>query len=221
MHDAASDRSIQEVCTAKITSTLTLFRTCLDYSLKDIYDIVLRSHIGKPKSHIYFPYSKSQEKFEESLNRNCLSKLKDYNPSVYNLIESLQPFSSHNNWLYDLCKVNDYTKHDQHMPQTRTDSELMTINNRPTGIKFGAGCKGNLIFKDCQIDGNDINFLDVDIGNDIITADEKTSKLNINLINWTDFTFTDTKINIIDFLQTCYHQLLNYKKELYQIILPN
>ena len=72
-----------------------------------------------------------------------------------------------------------------------------------------------------KINENEIGFLDIDINNHVIITDEKTRKLNINLINWADFTFTDTKINIIDFLQTCYRKLFNYQKELYRIITPD
>lgn len=218
MHNAVSDRLIQEVCTAKITSALMQFRACLDYSIKDIYDIVLRPHIGNPKGNIYFPYSLSREGFEESIKNNGLSKLKDYSPTVYNLIESLQSFSPRNDWLYILCKGNNDTKHNRHKPQTRIDSELMTINGQQAGIKIENGSRGEIVFINSQINENEIGFLDIDINNHVIITDEKTRKLNINLINWADFTFTDTKINIIDFLQTCYCQLFNYQKELYQII---
>lgn len=94
----------------------------------------------------------------------------------------------------------------------------MTINGQQAGIKIENGSRGEIVFINSQINENEIGFLDIDINNHVIITDEKTRKLNINLINWADFTFTDTKINIIDFLQTCYCQLFNYQKELYQII---
>lgn len=138
------DKEINPDLKIKIKNYLENTRSVLDYCAHDIADSL---SINAEK--IYFPIiekDKNKTAFEGMVGRN-LSGLQSKNFSVFNYLESIQPYQSNYSWLGDFVEVTNDNKHQNLTPQTRTESQRIKSEHTgggmvswdPSAVRFGSG----------------------------------------------------------------------------------
>ena len=114
----------------KVKNLMENLRSILDYTAHDIYESVCRPHrqkLGKPEPrNIYFPYGRNENDFNSSI-MNSLPDLEVLSVPIFSLIKNVQPFTSSNPWICDLCSINNENKHDRLTPQAREEIETYTV----------------------------------------------------------------------------------------------
>ncbi|VTX49790.1 hypothetical protein [Neisseria sicca] len=99
-------KKMEAIDEVKFKSILENLRSSLEYIAQDI-----NSMLSKPKDRIYFPYGKTKENFEGSINKN-LSGIQYEYPKVYDYIESLQSHKNNgDDWLITMCSLTNHAKH--------------------------------------------------------------------------------------------------------------
>jgi hypothetical protein len=197
---------------AKVTSCLGLLRTCLDYCAQDIYELILKSTDGltdaeREKKNKYFPYGKNQGDFNSTLG-SSLPRLKTVDITTFDLIESIQPHKCGNSWLYNICAINNATKHNQ-SSQVRKDVGAIKLNNDITlvggsiNVLAGGSINGKKVDKDVRI-GPDSK------AEELAKYFQSAVKLN-----YADFTFKETGEDVILTLETAHAALLDFCDRLY------
>jgi hypothetical protein len=159
---AKQDEKISQVSRVKVKSSLEHLRSCLEYSAQEIHDRVFG---GKPPKKLYFPYSDTENKFNNQVN-GAFAGLKQKAPKVFSLIESLQPHKCASSWLLSLCKATNDNKHICLSKQDRHNSAVRVIDLN--GVRVSGSGEGGVIFKDCTFNG-------VKISGDPLIVDFKSS----------------------------------------------
>lgn len=213
---ASQNETIKEIFKAKIKASLEHLRSCLEYCAQDIYDIIIKPTLNptdKDKA-IYFPYGKTQEIFYSSICKNHFKQLPDINNDIYQLLESIQPYKSHSEWLTNLCIFTNLNKHNKLQRQDRSDSKNLIIENINIA-KIAKGAKGKMSFKNCYFNGKKINHL---IISDSACTVDNPSKVKVEFIKWADFTFVDTNINILSFLKDSHSNIMRFQSDFYKLL---
>ena len=141
------------------------------------------------KAKVYFPITNSENSLRSTLGRGMMSDLKSKNPTVYNLLKSVQPYTNNSNrWLKLLNQFSVKGKHICLIPQKRKTQKRISVRNAsgsqvswdPNCVKFGSGSK---IFG-APVDPTTQN---------IIPTPGVESKKEI----WVSFNFEGTNINAL------------------------
>lgn len=207
---AIGDIDVQSVLKPKVKSCMEHLRSCLDYFAKDVYETV----IGGNHTHkVYFPYGEENKTFKLRLNQTGLKKLEGKNKEVYDIIESIQPFRNGDNWLVVLCKLTNENKHSQLTPQERLDGMALSGNGKPYIVVDN---KSTVIFENCIIEGEPIGLLCFAGGQ--AYSSKNLSETNLNLVDWTDFVFSDFNISVIDLLKKAHYHISELQQKLYSIL---
>lgn len=93
-----------------LSGTLTNLRSILEHTVKDA-----ATFYGY-KGDIYFPYGQRKNHFKSSIGRTQLKNIKNDNPAIYELLESIQPYRTGDNWVVDLFHLTNRAKHESHNP---------------------------------------------------------------------------------------------------------
>lgn len=205
---AIDDDSIKSVLKPKVKSSLESLRSCLEYCAHDIYDKYYNEEIEK----IYFPYGKKAQNFRSSAGK-YFRNLKNINPEVYNLLESIQPYKCGSDWLIELCELTNHNKHNSLSRQERIDRGAVSI----LGLAYIENSKN------VHISNNYIN--GVHQGSDIIIDnngkaiyDKETVNLQVEQINWVEFKFEDTNIGVKEILKESLSEIEKFVESLYKKI---
>ncbi len=204
---AVNDSTIQAILKPRVKSCLEHLRSCLDYCAKDVYTTVIDTN---PKKRVYFPYGEQYEKFKSNLDKN-IGNLEKTNKDIYDLIESIQPFRTGDNWLLVLCNATNENKHSQLISQNRVDRVNLEQDGY-TYISFPKGLKINI--NNCSFGDTSIESLEITDGK----ASSSINDTNLNLINWTDFMFYDFNVSVIDFLKKAHCSISKFQENLYNIL---
>ena len=120
-------------------------RSVLDYLAHDIVDKYCPK--AKQKDILYFPIRLDQGSFD-SLMQKSYPDLKTASNTVYDILESIQPFKTPmNQWLTHFNKLNNENKHERLVAQTRSETKRVNVQIKsggsvswdPTAVKFGSG----------------------------------------------------------------------------------
>lgn len=144
---AATDEELLAASKTQIKGAVEGIRSALEYTAQDIW-----SSYTTKKNSVYFPYGKDEAAFLISVQKN-LPALKEQVPSLFSLVESVQPHFTGESWLVQLCAVSNFNKHNglssqlrKNSPGNRTDiggmirvinSENVTINTLVNGKPIG------------------------------------------------------------------------------------
>lgn len=207
--EAINDESVKSTLKVRVKNCLENLRSCLDYISCDVYE----KHYKKKAKNIYFPYGKSKQDFESNLNKK-FKDLKDKSKDIYDIIESIQPYKCGDSWLVNLCLFTNKNKHDNLSKQKREDFSTLYVNN----IKLAKVGKGSSIsFSGCT-------FGNIHQGGDIKIQDRELileGKINcdINKIDWVNFKFENTDIDILELLKVSYREINILKDKIYNILI--
>ncbi|MGF6127209.1 hypothetical protein QF019_002418 [Pseudomonas frederiksbergensis] len=211
---ARNDEDQLKILRPKIKSCFEHLRSALEYSAQDIW----RSYTKK-KNSVYFPYGKTEEDLNKSLNRN-LPALKDQSPILFDLVEALQPHKCGSEWLYELCRHTNFNKHDRLSPQKRENS----ANSNTT---FGCIVKNygssDSSFTDCYYNGIPI----ANSGTVEISAKRRVSEIKKDLFvpipvlrefDWVEFKIEGSLFDVLKLITTSYSQVSKFTQELNGIL---
>lgn len=120
-YDEARSNEAVGVSRVKIKHAVELIRSALEYTAQDVW----RSYTKK-QNKVYFPYGKDEPQFLASVKRS-LPGVDLQAPKLYEIISGAQPHSCGDSWLFDLCMVSNFNKHNGLSRQSRKVSESNTI----------------------------------------------------------------------------------------------
>ncbi|MFS8606332.1 hypothetical protein LRO89_27580 [Priestia megaterium] len=218
--EAFQDPSIKEITIPKVKSFLEHCRSILEYIAKDIFEMVIPieqrtrklNSKGKDKE-VYFPYGKYRKIFKSSVSKN-LPGLKNSDPVIYNLLESIQDYQkeSDNVFLTYMCKLTNDNKHDD-LTENERKSNLYTNVGNIARVAQG----GQITFNNCSFDG-------VPSGNFSIRNGKIEGNINPALLNQVfnyeegHFVFKDTKKDVLIFLRLVLDEITNFVNDIYDTL---
>jgi len=184
-----------------LKNTLENLRSALDYLAKDIL-IKLKSNPNlqtkKLPEKTYFPYGQKENHFKKSIQRN-LPFLKQSEPKVYDLLESIQPFRSKHNWVVDLCSLTNDAKHNN-LSKIENQKNVIVEQKGIARIEGGR----NVVMSNNYVNGvrQDDVFID---GNGEVNV-EKYSETTI-ITSHNRIKFHGKELEIIPFLTYCEQEI--------------
>ncbi len=178
-------------------------RSALDYLAKDIAEIHCPNTNSRNK--LYFPITSDIISFNNMMNRSY-PDLNTNCATIYNLIESIQPFKSNENkWLTQFSKVNNENKHNNLVEQIRTETKTVEVKSKQgggsvswgSGVTFGPGVSvmGVLIDPRTQMP----------VPNNTITT---------TLTTWVDFKFAGINVSVIGLLKQTLNEVSRISEEI-------
>jgi hypothetical protein len=205
-----------ELYKPRIKSCMENLRSCLDYSVHDIYE-KLEPFLSKAKTKnikVYFPYGKNSGKARQSIHMN-LPDLNLHFPAIFKLIESIQYHKSNKTWLTDLCYQTNNIKHNELTKQSKVESKNVKL--------FGGAI--NVTSSDVEISGNVFNGIrqskDIIIKDNEIKSEIDGTEMDIIITDNLDFYFKDTSINILMLLKESEEEIREFAKQLYELLKKN
>lgn len=207
--EVAISKDVQEVAKPKILAAMVQLRSCLDYCMKDINDLILKQN-GR---NIYFPYADTKKRFKEKIQYD-FPKMRNKIPRVYAILESVQDFNNTEYpWLSLLCRKANKNKHDSLIKQSRQDSSTINI----PGFMTMENCK-DIIVSNCAVEfGNDLIPINFTIDDNGQSADLKLldKRLSAEQINWVTFNIEGTNKDVLEFLTKCTNEIRCMVETLY------
>jgi len=165
-------------------------RSVLDYLAHDVRE----SHCATARAsqRFYFPIIDNASDFAGMVN-NWYPGLRTVKPDLWEYLESVQPYKSGKNlWLAQFNELNNENKHDALVPQTRTETERVTVKTQgggsvswnPANVRFGSGVR---------IGGVPVN--------PTTQMPVPHSSQSIERVKWVDFRFRDLNVSAIALLR--------------------
>lgn len=211
---ALRDKRIAPSLRIDVKNAMANMRDALDYMARDIADEIVAPHRAsnnlKAVKLVYFPYGRDQRAFEASVQRR-LPDLHSLNSQVYEIIESIQPHSCGNTWLYEFCNIVNKNKHDALSAQERTERQSYAVSRTGGGpaISAPAGAikapPGAI-----SLGGAPVEF-DSTTGIPL-----QTPGLEVQVTTWVSFKFGDTEVDVYPLLQTAAKAIRQTAEQLYK-----
>lgn len=193
-------------------------RSALDYMAHDIYDTCCKSAriaAGKPgPRNIYFPYGRTDPDFRSGMGSH-LPDLKNQNPPVYDLVESIQPFRCNDPWLYDLCSILNENKHVKLTAQVRSDTETYSVESEYGKVSIPVNNPNVRVTSmpgAAKIFGVPAQFTPEGIK----TA--PSDRLTHRREKWVAFKFEGSNVNVIGMLDKAVSGISDFAERLYSLI---
>jgi hypothetical protein len=201
--DARNEEHIVKIAKPKVKSCLEHLRSSLDYIAHDLSE---KTNSTKTPRIIYFPYGKNQKNFNDSVKKN----LPDLDKKYVDILKTIQPFFCGDDWLINLCHLNNFNKHVELKEQQRINSgesvtrigNLICMDSTSTVIfEENATINGMLVSKKGRL---------------VITSDKPISEISDELaipfdINreykWVKFLIKDTNIDILLLFEKSYKEI--------------
>lgn len=164
----------------------------------------------RKKAMVYFPFAKDKQSLKSTLGRGMMTDLETTNPSIYKIIESIQPYNPGYQWMADLAEYSN-EKHIRLTPQ-----EISEENETELGIGGHAiikiGRKASVKMKGCEINGVPID------ADNINTAPLHSfdPRLNVHRKTWISFNFQGTSTNILVLANTAINELEGILRKLFK-----
>lgn len=202
------DKSIKngELNKVLLKNTLENLRSTLDYLAKDILTKLKSSPSNNSLSEkVYFPYGQKHNHFKKSVQRN-LPPLKKDDPQIYDLLESIQPFKSKNNWVVDLCSLTNDAKHNS---LSKTETQKSTVVEQKGFARIEGG--RNISMHNNYVNGvrQDDVFIDSNGGISIVKHSGTTIVTSNDRIK-----FHGKELEIIPFLTHCHLEIARLNKNI-------
>lgn len=206
----AVSKDVQEVAKPKILGAMVQLRSCLDYCMKDINEVVLKQNGGRS----YFPYTDTKKRFKEKIQSDY-PKLRTRNPNVYYILESIQDFNNTDYpWLSLLCRKANKNKHDSLIKQSRQDHFKINI----PGI-IRTENNASVKFENCMVGfGNELIPLNFTIDKNGYSSDFELidKRLSAERIDWVTFNIEGTDKDVLKFLTICTQEIRCMVEKLYK-----
>ncbi|PGX31028.1 hypothetical protein COE33_09330 [Bacillus anthracis] len=202
-------KDVQEVAKPKILAAMVQLRSCLDYCMKDINDVILKQN-GK----VYFPYADTKKRFKEKI-QNDYPKLRNRNPKIFAILESVQDFNNTEYpWLSLLCRKANKNKHDSLIKQKRKDNYAFEI---PGAVKL-ENCTNAFMSNVDVVYGTEhvpVNFTINEKGQspDFKSLDKR---LSAERIDWVTFNIEGTDKDVLEFLTKSMSEIRCMTEKLYK-----
>lgn len=200
----------EEINKVVLKNTLENLRSVLDYVAKDIVlklkKIQKNSYINEK---VHFPYGQRENHFKDNVKRN-FPTLRQDEPKIYKLIESIQPFKSKTNWLVDLCELTNEAKHNN---LSVTSEQKSTAVIRP-GLSYMEGCT-HVSSRYSYVDDVRQDDVDIDGKGDVTVI--KHSGTTLIVVN-NRILFHGRKLEIVSFLKDCFKNIEAFVNEIGQLL---
>ena len=209
---ARSEDENKSISRPLVKSSLEHLRSILEYSAQDIW----HSYNTEPR-RLYFPYGKKASNFKSS-SQNNLPKLKIEKPTIYCLIESLQPYKSNDDWLIDLCTQTNFNKHNQLSRQERVNSSNSTTDvGNLTQINNNTGSS---TFTGCTFSGETLGVMGKATISNEMSVEEIKKNIGIPMevkreFEWVEFHFENSTKDTLLLLKTSHEKISEFIRKLY------
>lgn len=202
------DKSIKEGALKKVSlkNTLENLRSILDYLAKDVLTKLKSNPSNKQLSDkVYFPYGQKENHFKKSVQRN-LPPLRNDEPEIYNLLESIQPFKSKKNWVVDLCSLTNDAKHNS---LSKTETQKSTVVEQKGFARIEGG--RNVVMRNNYVNGvrQDDVFIDGNGGVNIVKHSGATIVTSNDRVK-----FHGKELEITPFLTHCHSEIAKLVKNI-------
>ncbi len=202
---ARKDDNIKSFLRPLIKTTLEHLRSILEYSAQDIW-----SFYNTKNKKLYFPYGKDEALFKANVKRN-LPNLQDH-PSIYKLIESLQPYSAGDDWLTELCDQTNFNKHNSLSKQVRKNSEKSTTDVGNL-VRMSGG--GTVTFTNCSYNGMPLGHGKPAVISGDMTTDEIKESIGIPIpvkreFDWVEFRFENSTQDTLQLIEKAHNEISIY-----------
>ena len=195
----------------RVKSCLEHLRSSLEYLANDIYKLLGNG----TTDNIYFPYGKPAfiQKYLSRLNANpeTIHKLSE-------LITSIQPYHSGDEWLTMMCNLTNDAKHrhpiplDQEDVITSRDISVVGLNL----IQIAGENSGRVEFKNNKLNGMPIQ--DFIYDNEVMTTSGTGIPVNLRLTKEEKIKFHGHDYEVIPFLEKCLNELKSFTDRGYNYI---
>ncbi|MBI9055974.1 MAG: hypothetical protein JEY96_19285 [Bacteroidales bacterium] len=189
-----------------LKNTLENLRSILDYLAVD-----MSSYLNDSKEKLYFPYGRKENHFKLSVKRN-LPELRQKSEELYEVLEKRQPFKSKKSWLIDLCELTNEAKHNNLNKTSKSTTTGLRVGNLlhvedVSNVKISASNN--------YVNGKRCDDFEMDKG--VITS-INPGEINLEFTSNEKIRFQGKEIEIISFLETTKDELIDLKKEVYNLI---
>ncbi|KHT39179.1 hypothetical protein [Vibrio sinaloensis] len=152
--------------------------------------------------------------FQANVKRN-LPNLKTQLPHVYQLIESIQPFKSGDDWLKQLCDQTNFNKHNRLTGQVRKNSEGSTTNVGNLVSMRG----GRVVFDNCSYNGMPLGQGKPAVISSDMSVEEIEKSIAIPVkvnreFDWVEFHFDDSAHDTLELIEISHRNISLYIEEL-------
>ena len=213
-NQALRDKRIAPSLRIDVKNAMENMRSALDYMARDIADEIVAPHQAsnnlKAVKLVYFPYGRDQQAFEASVHQG-LPDLHSLNSQVYEIIESIQPHSCGNTWLYELCNIVNKNKHDALSAQERTERQSYTVSRTGGGPAISAPAGAIKAPPGAISLGGAPVVFDSTTGIPL-----KTRGLDVQVTTWVSFKFGDTEVEVYPLLETAAKGIRQTAQQLYK-----
>jgi hypothetical protein len=193
-------------------------RSALDYMSHDIYENYCQPNqptVGNSKTpRIYFPYGRTDADFKSSIGRS-LPGLANSSPEIYQMIQSIQPFSCGDAWLCDFSEILNEKKHNKLTTQMRSESETYTIESKQGSVTIPVNNPKMKVVS--RPGGVKLFGVPAEFREDGIYTVPST-ELKHRRTKWIAFTFSGTNVNVISLLEKATMGINAFVEMLYQQI---
>ncbi|KJR27824.1 hypothetical protein [Vibrio sp. S234-5] len=196
-----------------VKNVLENLRSILDYHSQDILN-VLKAKVSNKKSpnKVYFPYGQKENHFKNSVKNN-LPSLNEVLPEAYQLLESIQPFKSKDNWVVDLCSLTNEAKHNN-LSKTKKQKSVSIRQGNFIHIDGAT----NVVLENNYVNGQRLD--DVYVNNNHEVRIVKHSGTTLITEN-NKIKFDGKEIEVAPFLRQCHSKIEQFSSELSQILHKN
>lgn len=206
---ARKDENIKFVLRPLVKTSLEHLRSILEYSAQDI-----STFYNSKNKRIYFPYGKDKESFQASVERNLPNI--EQNQPLYKLLESLQPHSSGDNWLIDLCTQTNFNKHNSLSKQVRKNSENSITD---VGKLLRIDNSSAVTFNDCTYNGKPLGQGKSAVISGSMTTDEIKKIIGIPIpvereFEWIEFLFENSAQDTLQLIEKSHYKISQYIEKL-------
>lgn len=196
-----------------IKNALENLRSVLDYHGQDILNVLKDKISGnKLPSKVYFPYGQKENHFKRSVKNN-LPSLNEVLPEAYELIESIQPFKSKDNWIVDLCSLTNEAKHNN---LTKTKHQKYVSIKQGNGIHIEGAT--NVVLENNYVNGKRQD--DVYVNNKSEVRIVKHSGTTL-ITEHNKIKFDGKEVEVAPFLNKCHSNMEQLSNELSHILKNN
>ncbi|QYJ84207.1 hypothetical protein [Shewanella aegiceratis] len=202
--EQSRDGTINKVA---LKNTLENLRSVLDYAAQDM-QCKLKSLVkNRIPEKVYFPYGQRENHFKNSVKRN-LPGLSEHMPSIYTMVQAMQPFKSCDPWLVDLCGLTNDAKHNNLNKTENRKSRIIFQGGMPL-VEVGEGAQVSMT--GTRVNGvlQDDVFIDPDGTTRIRPVSGQTLITENNRIH-----FQGKEIEVVPFLEACYKNLSKFVDDL-------
>lgn len=197
------ERYIREDLKVEIKNAFENLRSCLDYLAHEVFENWCSPH-PKP-DRLYFPIRQSESDFDAVIQRD-FPNLNQVAPVIFEFLKSIQPF--HDPWLREFNQLNNHNKHEDLVPQTRTEARHVTVSSpQGGGVSWGPG----VVF------GSGVSVMGVPI-DPSTQLPVPNNLVETKVMIWVDFRFSDIDEPVIPFVEASIQKVQNIYHELSKLL---